>query len=98
MASPSDDPSFLSQVLAWIAAAIAAIGAWLWTTTMGRISKLEEAKVNQRTFDEYVRRADKDRDERRSTELSLFAEIKDQRQHFDGKLDKIVDMIRSVNK
>lgn len=90
----SGNGSFLTQVLAWIAAAIAAIGAWLWVNTMGRIGKLEEGKVNQKTFDEYVARADKDRSERRETEISLFAEIKDQRHHFDAKLDKITDMLR----
>jgi hypothetical protein len=61
---------------------------------MGRISALEREKVSQKTFDEYVARADKDRDERRDTELSLFREIKDQRQHFDSKLDKLADLIR----
>lgn len=93
MATPNDG-SFLSEVLAWVAASIAAVGAWLWVNTMARISKLEEGKVNQKTFDEYVVRADKDRSERRETEISLFAEIKDQRLHFDSKLDKIADMIR----
>ena len=96
MATPSEGVSFLSQVLAWVAAGIAAVGAWLWTTTMGRISALEREKVSQRTFDEYVARADKDRDERRDTELSLFREIKDQRQHFDSKLDKLADLIREI--
>jgi hypothetical protein len=96
MATPSEGVSFLGQVLAWVAAGIAAVGAWLWTTTMGRISALEREKVSQRTFDEYVARADKDRDERRDTELSLFREIKDQRQHFDSKLDKLADMIRDI--
>ena len=94
MATPTDDPSFLSQIIAWVAAGIAGLATWLWTSTMGRITKLEEGKVNQRTFDSYVARADKDRDERRDTELSLFEEIKDQRQHFDGKLDKIADLLR----
>lgn len=94
MATPSDEHSFLSQVLAWVAAGIASVAAWLWVTTMGRIARLEEGKVNQKTFDEYVARADKDRNERRETEISLFAEIKDQRHHFDAKLDKITDMLR----
>jgi hypothetical protein len=94
MASPTDETTFLSQLLAWAAAGIAAVGAWLWTTTMGRIARLEEGKVNQKTFDAYVARADKDRDERRDTEISLFAEIKDQRTHFDTKLDRITDMLR----
>jgi len=93
MAAP-DEASFLSQVLTWIAVGIAAIGAWLWTTTMGRIAKLEEGKVNQKTFDDYVARADKDRGERRETEISLFREIKDQRKHFDERLDKIADLLR----
>ena len=95
MASGAEDTSFLSQVLAWVAAGIAAIGAWLWTTTMGRISTLERDKVSQKTFDEYVARADKDRDERRETEINLFAEIKDQRNHFDSKLDKLAELIRA---
>lgn len=94
MAVPPDETSFLGQVLAWTAAAIAGVGAWLWTTTMGRIAKLEESKVDQKTFSDYVARADKDRDERRQTEISLFAEIKDQRTHFDTKLDRLADLIR----
>ena len=94
MAPEPEGGSFLGQVLAWVAAGIAAIGAWLWTQTMGRIAALEREKVSQKTFEEYVARADKDRDERRDTELSLFHEIKDQRQHFDTKLDKLADLIR----
>lgn len=95
MAAGPDETSFLSQVLAWVAAAIAAVGAWLWTATMGRISALEKEKVNQKTFDEYVARADKDRDERRGTELALFDEVKDLRTHFDSKIDKLADLIRN---
>lgn len=94
MAAPTDETSFLSQVLAWIAAAIAAVGAWLWTTTMGRIAKLEEGKVNQKTFDEYVARADRDRAERRETEISLFEKVDDLHRHFDSKMDKLADLIR----
>ena len=48
---PTDETTFLSQVLAWVAAAIAAVGAWLWSNTMGRIAKLEEGKVSQEAFD-----------------------------------------------
>jgi hypothetical protein len=94
MATPTDETSFLSQVLAWIAAAIAAVGAWLWTTTMGRIAKLEEGKVNQKTFDEYVARADRDRSERRQTEINLFEKVDDLRDHVDTKLDRIVALIQ----
>lgn len=90
---PTDESSFISQIIAWVAAGIAAVFAWLWATTMGRISKLEEGKVNQKTFDEYVIRIDKDRDERRETEMSLFEEIKHQRIHFDTKLDKITELL-----
>ena len=95
MAAP-DDGSFLGQILAWVAAGIAAIGAWLWINTMGRIAKLEEGKVDLKTFNAYTVRAEKDRDERRETELSLFAAIKDQRSHFDAKLDKLADLIRTI--
>lgn len=95
MASGPDETSFLSQVLGWTAGGIAAVGVWLWTTTMGRISALEREKVSQRTFDEYVARANKDRDERRDTELALFDEVKDMRAHFDAKFDKLTDLIRS---
>lgn len=94
MAAPTDETSFLSQVLAWAAAGIAAIGAWLWTTTMGRIAKLEESKVNQKTFDEYVARADRDRTERRDTELTLFAKVDSLHRHFDAKFDKLAELIR----
>lgn len=95
MASPADDPSFLSQVLAWVAAGIAAVGAWLWSNTMGRIAKLEEGKVSQEAFDRYVERADKDRDERRSAEISLFHKVDDLHRHFDSKIDKLADLIRN---
>lgn len=94
MAAPTDETTFLSQVLAWAAAGIAAIGAWLWTTTMGRIAKLEESKVNQKTFDEYVARADRDRTERRDTELTLFAKVDSLHRHFDAKFDKLAELIR----
>lgn len=94
MAVPTDDTTFLSQVLAWTAAAIAAIGAWLWTTTMGRIAKLEEGKVDQQAFDNYVKRAEKDRDERRDTELALFRKVDGLQTHFDHKIDKLADLIR----
>jgi hypothetical protein len=94
---PTDEASFISQVIAWVAAGIASffasVFAWLWSTTMGRITKLEEGKVNQKTFDDYIARFDKDRDERRETETSLFDEIKQQRIHFDTKLDKITELI-----
>jgi hypothetical protein len=90
---PTDESSFISQIIAWVAAAIAAVFAWLWSTTMGRISKLEEGKVNQKTFDDYIVRSEKYRDERRETETSLFDEIKQQRIHFDTKLDKITDLL-----
>lgn len=90
--------SFLSQVLAWIAAAIAAVGAWLWTSTMGRISRLEESKVDLKTFESYVQRADKDRNERRETELTLFSKVDSLRTHVDTRLDKIADLIRDHKK
>ena len=91
---PTDEHSFLGQVLAWIAAGIAAIGAWLWTTTMGRITRLEEGKVNQKTFDEYVARAERDRVERRDTEISLFAKVDSLHKHFDQKFDKLMELIK----
>jgi hypothetical protein len=78
-----------------VAGGIAAIGIWLWTSTMSRIAELEKGKVNQKTFDEYVTRANKDRDERRETELALFDEVKDMRAHFDAKFDKLTDLIRN---
>ena len=90
---PTDESSFISQIIAWVSAAIAAVFAWLWSTTMGRITKLEEGKVNQKTFDDYIARSEKYRDERRETETSLFDEIKQQRIHFDTKLDKITDLL-----
>lgn len=93
MAAP-DDTSFLTHALAWLGAAIAGIGAWLWTTTMGRIKDLETGKVNQKTFDEYVVRADRDRGERRETEISLFQKVDDLHRHFDAKMDKLAELIR----
>jgi len=94
MATPDQGGSFLGEVLAWVAAGIAGVGAWLWSNTMGRIAKLEESKVNQKTFDEYVFRAEKDRSERRETEIKLFGEVKDLRNHIDAKIDRLADMIR----
>jgi len=95
MPAPTDDTSFLSQVVAWVAAAIAGLAAWLWTTTMSRITKLEEGKVNQKTFDEYVARADKDRGERRETELSLFRKMDNMRDHVDERFDRLAELIRA---
>ena len=94
MAAPTGETTFLSQVLAWVAAGIASVAAWLWVTTMGRIAKLEEGKVNQKTFDEYVARADKDRGERRDTELALFAKVDSLHHHFDAKFDKLAELIQ----
>lgn len=76
------DSSFTGQVLAWVAAGIASIGAWLWTNTMGRIAKLESDKIGREEFDKYVDRADHDRNERRETEIKLF-----------DKLDQLKDLI-----
>lgn len=95
MAVPTEETTFLSQILAWAAAGIAAVGAWLWTTTMGRIAKLEETKVDRKTFEAYVERAEKDRDERRASEISLFHKVDDLHKHFDAKIDKLADLIRS---
>lgn len=61
---------------------------------MGRIAALEKDKVSKADFDKYVDRADKDRDERRETELSLFVKVDDLRKHFDQKIDKLADLIR----
>lgn len=94
MATPTDENSFLSQVLSWVAGGIAAVGVWLWTSTMGRISELEKGKVNQKTFDEYVARADKDRMERRETEINLFEKVDSLHRHFDTKFDRLADLIR----
>ena len=46
---PTDETTFLSQVLAWVAAAIAAVGAWLWSNTMGRIARHLIAMSSVRT-------------------------------------------------
>jgi len=98
MAAPTDETTFLGQTLAWVAAGIAGVGAWLWTTTMGRIAKLEEGKVGKAEFESYVERANKDRDERRTTELSLFEKVDDLHKHFDVKIDKLADLIRNTNR
>lgn len=95
MAAGPEENSFLSQVLSWVAGGIAAIGIWLWTSTMSRIAELEKGKVNQKTFDDYVARSDKDRDERRETEINLFDKVDDLRTHFDHKIDKLADLIRN---
>ena len=95
MPAPQDETSFLSQVLSWVAGGIAAIGIWLWTSTMSRIAELEKGKVNQKTFDDYVARSEKDRDERREIEINLFEKVDDLRTHFDHKIDKLADLIRN---
>lgn len=84
-----ENQSFLSQTLAWVAAGIAGVGAWLWTNTMGRIAHIEKNKLDKTTFDATVARHDKDRDERRETELALFAKV----DKFNDKLDDLKDLI-----
>lgn len=83
----ADGGSFLSQSLAWIAAAIAGIGAWLWVNTMGRLQKVEENKLDRSEFDKAMSRIDKDRDERRETEIKLF-----------DRLDHLKDMVQELRK
>lgn len=83
----AESPSLVGQYMAWAAGAIAAVGAWLWTNTMGRIQHLERTKVDQSTFNTYVERADKDRDERRETEIKLF-----------DRLDHMKDMISEIRR
>lgn len=78
----SDNTSFLGQVLAWVAAAIAAVGAWLWVHTMGRISALEASKLDFKTFDDHVKRSDKSRDELRESIIALY-----------GKVDEVKDLL-----
>lgn len=85
----AESGSFLSQSLAWAAAGIAGVGAWLWTNTMGRLQKVEENKLNRSEFDSAMSRIDKDRDERRETEIKLFDKV----DKFDDKLDALKDLI-----
>lgn len=84
-----DNGSFLSQVLEWTAGGIAAIGAWLWTHTMGRLQNVEKNKIDRSEFDNAMKRIDKDRDERRETEISLFGKV----DKLDDKLDGLKDLI-----
>lgn len=93
MSTPTE--GFLDQIITWIVGAISFVAIWVWTTTMGRISRLEEGKVSMKAFEEYTQRADKDRDERRETELTLFNKVDDLRNHIDVKIDRIADLIRS---
>lgn len=74
--------SFLAQVLAWVAAGIAAIGAWLWVHTMGRISVLESTKLDLQTFKDHVARSEKSRDELRESIVALY-----------GKVDEVKDLL-----
>lgn len=83
----AEQPSFLGQTLAWVAAGIAGIGAWLWTHTMGRLQKVEENKLDRFEFDKAMARIDKDRDERRETEIKLF-----------DRLDHLKDMVQELRK
>jgi len=84
-AKAAESPSFLGQTLAWVAAAIAGIGAWLWTNTMGRIQRLEQNKLERTEFDHAMSRIDNDRKERRDTEIKLF-----------DKLDSLKDMVQEA--
>lgn len=83
----ADGGSFLSQSLGWAAASIAGIGAWLWLNTMGRLQKVEENKLDRSEFDKAMSRIDKDRDERRETEIKLF-----------DRLDHLKDMVQELRK
>ena len=79
-----ESSGFLGQVLAWIAAGIAGLGAWLWINTMGRIQLLEADKVGREEFNKHIAKVDKDRDERREVEIKLFDKL-------DGLKDLIIE-------
>ena len=88
------DPTLLGQLLAWAAAGIASVGAWLWTHTMGRIAAVEKEKVSRHEFDEAVNRGEKSREELRGSVITLFGKVDDLRDHVDTKFEKLADLIR----
>jgi len=72
-----ESQSFLSQLLAWVAAGIAAIGAWLWVNTMGRIQRLEQNKIGREEFNTHIDRFAEDQRNRLATEEKLFDRLDD---------------------
>lgn len=93
--SIDNNPSFLGQVLAWAAGGIAAVGAWLWVNTMGRIAAVEKDKIGREEFEAAMARSEKSRDELRESQQALFTQVDALRDHFDARFDKLVELIRS---
>lgn len=93
--SAEKDPSFLGFVLAAVAAGISGLGAWAWNNTMGRITALEQGKVDKEDFKQYVERSEKSRDELRDSQKLIFQKVDGLRDHVDEKFDRLADLIRS---
>ena len=82
MQTGPDEQSFLGQILAWAAAGIAMVGAWLWVSTMGRIQRLEEDKIGRKEFDALIAREAEATRQRQLIEEKLF-----------DRLDSLKDLI-----
>lgn len=102
----SQETSFAAWAMGAIGAGITGILAWLGLNTMSRIQALEQGKVDKKSFDDAMERADTSRGELRETMethrsetrenvIGLHDKIDDMRNHVDEKFDRLADLIRS---
>lgn len=105
MSAPNPDVGLVSYVVGAIAAGTVAIVAWVGKHTVGRISALETGKVDMKTFDEAMERAETGRKELRASVeqqrietrenvIAVHGKIDGLRDHVDEKLDRLADLIR----
>lgn len=76
------DPTLIGTVLTWVGLAIAGLGSWVFTVTMGRIKTLEEHKLGKKEFADHVQDVKEWRKEFRDDQARLFE-----------KIDEIKDMM-----
>lgn len=74
-------------------APVTAILAWLVKNRVEKIEAKADAALSRAEFVEYKTAAQKDRDERRQTELALFEKMDDLRGHVDAKFDGLTTII-----
>lgn len=102
----AQETSFAAWAMGAIGAGITGILGWLALNTMGRISALEQGKVDKKSFDDAMQRADTSRTELRQTMethrsetrenvIGLHEKIDGLRNHVDEKFDRLADLIRS---